>query len=559
MKKAIIIAAPALIIVLIVVFFMLKPSSRNNYVALSREFVEFENNWVKIPKEFGLINKDGSLTFPAEYVNFEKKDSVDNLNRTSYINEAGDSVPYLYYKKEIINTRTVITPGSNQIRISSKDYTIQGAYLFIKPEIFQAGSRIIKFYETPSAKLSALKIKTDSKFNYWYILLGVVILGIGGYIYWRYTHEDIVKVFKKLGVEMTYEELQKYLKPGYDFEELAYMIKIYHSKAKSIGFTYDMVVKNVHPEPIGTLTEGMSEDEAKLLKNMQKLERNKFEKLLATLENAKKEDPKIKTTDLLKLHQNKFDVSGTFDAHQTLTAGGANVPLKLMWRLKTPSTFKFNLDNISKMGKSVELDKRLHKYQNPGVIEELIKVFYDLLKADIEVEFDDLEKHFLNGGHVDKLVNSIILLKNARMSDISYQDLANIDLSGFNLDDVVPKAIKPAIEKFKYDEILTHDKVKLEVEAELTYRFDLKYYINTAGLPTLNARIDEAMHSAIGSLETHLDALKNPAKITKSILKLNLDEGTSLLVVSLNITKIKIKEESTRRRHTGYHGHEQSH
>ncbi|MCK5537572.1 MAG: hypothetical protein KAI79_12150, partial [Bacteroidales bacterium] len=92
MKKAIIIAAPALIIVLTVVFFMLKPSSRNNYVALSREFVEFENNWVKIPKDFGLINKDGSLTFPAEYVNFEKKDSVDNLNRTSYINEAGDSV-----------------------------------------------------------------------------------------------------------------------------------------------------------------------------------------------------------------------------------------------------------------------------------------------------------------------------------------------------------------------------------------------------------------------------------------------------------------------------------
>ncbi len=554
MKKNIIIASASLGVILLIAYFLLKPGANNNNISLPKQFVAFENNWAKIPQEFCQINADGSLTLPADYVEYDLKDSIDDIKRESYVGEDGKSMPYVYYKKEITNTRTILTPGSAQINIRSKDYSLQNGYIYVKPDIFTAEGRIVKFYETPAAKLQSLKPKSETPKYVWYILLGINVLVIAGYIYWRLTHEDVVELFKKQGVDMTFEELQKFLKPGYDVEELAYMIKIYHSRAKNLDLTYDTVVKNVHPEPIANLTKDLSEKDAKLIINMQKLERKRFEGLLDTLEKAKKEDPSIKPAELLKLYANKFDVTGTFNAHQRMSVGGTQIPLQLMWKLKNPTNFRFHIDNITKMGKTVELESHMHKYQNPAVLEELIKVYFDLLKADIELEFNELEKHYINGGHVDKLVNSIFLLRNAGMDEISYKELSHIDLAGIDLSEIVPKAIKPAMERLKYDELLTHDLKKLEVEVELTYRLDLKAYINTAGLATLKARVDEAMHSVIGSLDNHIEAIKNPSKITKTITKMALDEGTSLLIVSLNITKIKIVDDNPRKRYTGYHG-----
>jgi len=541
-----------LIILLIVVFaFLFWPKSLNRqYVELSKEYVKLNNNWAQIPQNFVEVQSDGSLIFPAPYVVYEKKDSVENVKRGAYLNEQGDSVPYVYNKKEIIINRAIITPGSNQIKIRSKDYIKKEGYIIIKPELFQVRQKTIRFFETPAAKVDSMAKKTEANNTFLYILGILIIAGIAAWwFFFRDTEPNILSELRTMGIDIPDEELQHYILPDYSAEEIAYLINIYKSKAKDLGFSYSQVKQKAIPIPLQNIIGDLQkEDDAQvnMMKKASEIDRKRFEKSLDDYIEIKKLNPNI-TYDAALQMKTKSTSLGAFES--------VDLPMELLFRFKNVSSFKFHMKNIENLGHTVDLKSRLHKYENQAAIEGLVESFYNLLKAEVDISFDALEKHYLNGGNTQKLELSLIQLKTAGMK-VDFRHLINIDLSGMDLTEVVPKAIKPAMKKLHYEEIIAPDKEILQVEAELTYRVDLSTYLSTAGLDTLVARIDEAMHDVIGNMGTSQKAIKNPMSITSEIIKMGLDKDISLSIVSLNITSIKLKKEEKKshRRHDGFHG-----
>ena len=542
---------PLAFLLVIVLAFMFWPKSLNRqYVELSKEYVKINNNWAQIPQTFCEKQSDGSLIFPASYVVFEKKDSIENVKRGAYLNEQGDSVPYVYNKKEIIINRAIITPGSNQIKIRSKDYIQKEGYIYIKPELFQTQPKTIRFFETPAAKIDTMTKKTEGNNTYLYILGIIIIAGIAAWwFFFRETKPDIISELRTMGIDIPDEELEHYIIPDYSAEEIAYLINIYKSKAKALGFSYSQVMKKAIPIPLQNIIGDLQKEDdmqVNMMKKAAEIDRKRFEKSLDEYSEIKKINPNITYEAALQM-KNKNTTIGAFDS--------VDLPMELLFSFKNLNSYKFHMKNIENLGHDIDLKSRLHKYENPADIEKLVESFYNLLKADVDISFDDLEKHYLNGGNTQKLELSLIQLKTAGMK-VDFKHLINIDLSGMDLAEVVPKAIKPAMKKLHYEEIIAPDKEILQIEAELTYRVDLSTYLSTAGLDTLVARIDEAMHDVIGNMGTSQKAIKNPISITNEIIKMGLDKDISLSIVSLNITSIKLKKEEKKshRRHDGFHG-----
>jgi len=542
---------PILILLTIILVFLFWPKSLNRqYVELSKEYVKINNKWAQIPQTFCELQGDGSLIFPASYVVYEKKDSVENVKRGAYLNEQGDSVPYVYNKKEIIINRAIITPGSNQIKIRSKDYIQKEAYIYIKPELFQTHQKTIRFFETPAAKVDTMAKKTEGSNTYLYIIGILIIAGIAAWwFFFRETEPNILSELRTMGIDIPDEELQHYILADYSAEEIAYLINIYKSKAKDLGFSYSEVMKKAIPIPLQNIIgdlQGEDDMQVNMMKKASEIDRKRFEQSLDDYIEIKKLNPNVTYEAALQM-KNKSTSFGAFES--------VDLPMELLFRFKNVNSYKFHMKNIETLGHKLDLKSRLHKYEKQTAIEGLVESFYNLLKAEVDISFDALEKHYLNGGNTQKLELSLIQLKTAGMK-VDFRHLINIDLSGMDLTEVVPKAIKPAMKNLHYEEIIAPDKEILQVEAELTYRVDLSTYLSTAGLETLVARIDEAMHDVIGNMGTSQKAIKNPISITSEIIKMALDKDISLSIVSLNITSIKLKKEEkkTHRRHDGFHG-----
>ncbi len=550
-NKKLIFTVAGIVVTAILAFFFWPKSINRNYVELSSELIELNKGWAQIPQKLVEIQPDGSILFPASYVIYDKKDSSQSVKRSATLSEEGDSVPYIYNKTEIITTRYIITPGSNRIKIRSKDFVIQGNSILIKPALFLNTGKTFRFFETPAAKLSKIEVaKNESDNTFFYIILLAIVAGVGiWWFFFRYKEPNIMAELKAQGIDLPESELSHYILPGYSSEEIAYLIKTYFGEIKETGMSYADMVKKVIPVPLQDVIQEIDPNDPgyQMMKKAAEHDRKRFEQNIKDWKEFRKMYPSMSYEEAIS-HKSKGGLMSSD------SADNYDLPFNVTMSFKNLTSFRFHMKNIESLGYKLDFKSRLHKYSNPDAIEQLVESFYNLLKAEVKITFDALEKHYLNGGDLKKLENSLILLKNAGM-DIPYHYLINRDLSGLDLKEIVPKAIKPAIRKLSYDGIIAPDKEILEVEAELTYRLDLTTYINTAGIETLVARIDEAMHDVIGDMGSSQKAIKNPVAITNQIRKMELDKDTSLSIVSLNITSIKIKKpEEKKKRHSGYHG-----
>ena len=148
---------------------------------------------------------------------------------------------------------------------------------------------------------------------------------------------------------------------------------------------------------------------------------------------------------------------------------------------------------------------------------------------------DELEAHYLAGGHVEKVVHALVSASKANI-DLPFQMATAIDLAGRDVFEAVQMKVidTPPVTA------VAKDGIQLIAKARVTVRANIKQLVGGAGEETILARVGEGIVSSIGSSENHKSVLENPDSISKLVLRKGLDAGTAFEILSIDIADIDI-------------------
>jgi uncharacterized protein YqfA (UPF0365 family) len=160
-----------------------------------------------------------------------------------------------------------------------------------------------------------------------------------------------------------------------------------------------------------------------------------------------------------------------------------------------------------------------------------------------------LEAHYLAGGDVMRVINSIIAAQRANI-DLDFDRAAAIDLAGRDVMDAVRTSVYPKVIECPDPErsgknflsAMSKDGVELKIRARVTVRTNLEQLIGGATEETIIARVGESIISSIGSAAKHQDVLENPDRISRAVLERGLDAHTAFEIVSIDIADIDVGE-----------------
>lgn len=172
----------------------------------------------------------------------------------------------------------------------------------------------------------------------------------------------------------------------------------------------------------------------------------------------------------------------------------------------------------------------------PGII---VRALIVGTKAGIELHRDDLEAHFLAGGHVERVVNSLVSASKANI-DLTFKMATAIDLAGRDVFEAVQMSVNPKVINTPPVTAVAKDGIQLIAKARVTVRANIKQLVGGAGEDTVLARVGEGIVSSIGSADSHKAVLENPDNISRVVLDKGLDAGTAFEILSIDIADIDI-------------------
>ncbi|MDX9773780.1 MAG: flotillin-like protein FloA [Bacteroidales bacterium] len=160
-------------------------------------------------------------------------------------------------------------------------------------------------------------------------------------------------------------------------------------------------------------------------------------------------------------------------------------------------------------------------------------------KAGIKLIRDELEAHFLAGGHVAQVVHALVSANKANI-DLSFKMATAIDLAGRDVFQAVQMSVNPKVIDTPPVTAVARDGIQLIAKARVTVRANIKQLVGGAGEETVLARVGEGIVSSIGSAHSHKEVLENPDRISKTVLEKGLDAGTAFEILSIDIADIDI-------------------
>jgi len=152
---------------------------------------------------------------------------------------------------------------------------------------------------------------------------------------------------------------------------------------------------------------------------------------------------------------------------------------------------------------------------------------------------DELEAHYLAGGHVERVVHALVSASKANI-DLSFQMATAIDLAGRDVFLAVQMSVNPKVIDTPPVAAVAKDGIQLIAKARVTVRANIRQLVGGAGEDTILARVGEGIVSSIGSSESHKTVLENPDSISKLVLRKGLDSGTAFEILSIDIADIDI-------------------
>lgn len=152
---------------------------------------------------------------------------------------------------------------------------------------------------------------------------------------------------------------------------------------------------------------------------------------------------------------------------------------------------------------------------------------------------DELEAHFMAGGHVEKVVHALVSASKANI-DLSFQMATGIDLAGRDVFEAVQMSVNPKVIDTPPVTAVAKDGIQLIAKARVTVRANIRQLVGGAGEDTVLARVGEGIVSSIGSSVNHKSVLENPDSISKLVLRKGLDAGTAFEILSIDIADIDV-------------------
>jgi uncharacterized protein YqfA (UPF0365 family) len=169
----------------------------------------------------------------------------------------------------------------------------------------------------------------------------------------------------------------------------------------------------------------------------------------------------------------------------------------------------------------------------------IVQAMIEGIKAGLHLERNDLEAHYLAGGHVERVVHALVSASKANI-DLTFKMATAIDLAGRDVFEAVQMSVNPKVINTPPVTAVAKDGIQLIAKARVTVRANIKQLVGGAGEETVLARVGEGIVSSIGSSKSHKEVLENPDSISKVVLNKGLDAGTAFEILSIDIADIDI-------------------
>lgn len=179
---------------------------------------------------------------------------------------------------------------------------------------------------------------------------------------------------------------------------------------------------------------------------------------------------------------------------------------------------------------------RIRKVPPTVIVQALIEAH----KAGLQnIRRDELEAHYLAGGHVQKVVHALVSANKANIN-LTFQMATAIDLAGRDVFEAVQMSVNPKVIDTPPVTAVAKNGIQLIAKARVTVRANIRQLVGGAGEETVLARVGEGIVSSIGSSESHEKVLENPDSISKVVLAKGLDSGTAFEILSIDIADIDV-------------------
>jgi uncharacterized protein YqfA (UPF0365 family) len=160
-------------------------------------------------------------------------------------------------------------------------------------------------------------------------------------------------------------------------------------------------------------------------------------------------------------------------------------------------------------------------------------------KAGLRVSANEIETHYLAGGHVNNVIRALISAEKANIP-LDFKAATAIDLAGRDVFEAVQMSVNPKVIDTPPVTAVAKDGIQLIARARVTVRASIKQLVGGAGEETVLARVGEGVVSSIGSAVNHKVVLENPDLISKAVLNKGLDAGTAFEILSIDIADVDV-------------------
>jgi uncharacterized protein YqfA (UPF0365 family) len=172
----------------------------------------------------------------------------------------------------------------------------------------------------------------------------------------------------------------------------------------------------------------------------------------------------------------------------------------------------------------------------------IVNPWISAVKAGLHQEgfsVERMEAHYLAGGNVNLVVNSLISAKSAGIP-LSFDRAAAIDLAGRNVLEAVQMSVNPKVINTPKITAVAKDGIQLTAICRITVKANIEKLVGGAGEETVIARVGEGVVSTIGSATDHKAVLENPDMISRTVLDKGLDSGTAFRILSIDIADVDV-------------------
>eukprot|EP00764_Aduncisulcus_paluster_P012413 gnl/Carplike_NY0171/542_a743_2408.p1 GENE.gnl/Carplike_NY0171/542_a743_2408~~gnl/Carplike_NY0171/542_a743_2408.p1 ORF type:complete len:326 (-),score=41.96 gnl/Carplike_NY0171/542_a743_2408:77-1054(-) len=169
----------------------------------------------------------------------------------------------------------------------------------------------------------------------------------------------------------------------------------------------------------------------------------------------------------------------------------------------------------------------------------IVNALIEGTKAGLILNRDELEAHYLAGGHVSQVTHALVSASKANI-ELGFKMATAIDLAGRDVYEAVQMSVIPKVINTPPVTAVSKDGIQLIAKARVTVRANIRQLVGGAGEETVLARVGEGIVSSIGSNESHKSVLENPDYISRVVLEKGLDAGTAFEILSIDIADIDI-------------------